>query len=178
MTCWQIQLQDKKHNTKLERPLKMAAKLLCNHIYPNTTLSPPPTSVSRKHGSILKRPVSIIRHQTLFTMQWRAKRRSPMVAISAGLKPLDLTEENIETVLMDARAELAQLFDGSVGITGQAELADVDGPYVKIRLKGKFWHTRAMVLARLENYLKLRIPEILEVDIEDEKQLDDSPANF
>ncbi|XP_016457504.1 uncharacterized protein LOC107781330 [Nicotiana tabacum] len=98
--------------------------------------------------------------------------------LSASLSPLDLTEENINQVLEDAKAELAQLFDTSVGITGKAELAEVDGPYVKLRLSGKFWHKRSTVVARLGNYLKQRIPEILEVDIEDEKQLDDSPANF
>ncbi|XP_031091091.1 uncharacterized protein LOC115996088 [Ipomoea triloba] len=96
-------------------------------------------------------------------------------AISASL---DLTEDNIKQVLVDARTELAQLFDTEVGITGKVELAEVDGPYVKISLSGKFWHKRSTVLARLGNYLKQRIPEILEVDIEDEKQLDDSPASF
>ncbi|OAY28199.1 uncharacterized protein LOC110601311 [Manihot esculenta] len=94
------------------------------------------------------------------------------------LPPLDLTEENITQVLADARVEFGQLFDTSVGMTGQAELAELDGPFVKIRLKGRFWHERVTVLARLGNYLKQRIPEILEVDIEDEKQLDDSPENF
>ncbi|MCD9643577.1 hypothetical protein HAX54_031178 [Datura stramonium] len=98
--------------------------------------------------------------------------------ISASISPLDLTEDNIVQVLQDAKAELAQLFDTSVGITGKAELAELDGPYVKLRLSGKFWHKRSTVIARLGNYLKQRIPEILEVDIEDEKQLDDSPANF
>ncbi|KAI7737979.1 hypothetical protein M8C21_022825, partial [Ambrosia artemisiifolia] len=72
----------------------------------------------------------------------------------------------------------SHIFDTSVGMTGVAELAEVDGPFVKIRLKGRFWHERSLVLARLGNYLKERIPEILEVDIEDEKQLDDSPENF
>lgn len=47
-----------------------------------------------------------------------------------------------------------------------------------ISLKGRFWHERSMVVARIGNYLKQRIPEILEVEIEDEKQLDDSPENF
>ncbi|CAI0383247.1 unnamed protein product [Linum tenue] len=74
--------------------------------------------------------------------------------------------------------QLGQLFDGEVGITGQAELAELDGPFVKISLKGRFWHERSMILARLGNYLQQRIPEILEVEIEDEKMLDDSPANF
>ncbi|KAI3809665.1 hypothetical protein L1987_19262 [Smallanthus sonchifolius] len=72
----------------------------------------------------------------------------------------------------------SHIFDTSVGMTGVAELAEVDGPFVKIRLKGRFWHERSLVLARLGNYLKERISEILEVDIEDEKQLDDSPENF
>lgn len=98
--------------------------------------------------------------------------------ISALFTPLDLTEENINRALEDAKLELGQLFDTSVGITGKAELAELDGPYVKIRLSGRFWHERSVVLSRLGNYLKHRIPEILEVDIEDEKQLDDSPDNF
>ena len=77
-----------------------------------------------------------------------------------------------------AAFQLAQLFDTSVGITGQVDLAELDGPFVKLRLKGKFWHTRATVVARIGNYLKNRIPEILEVEIEDEDQLDDSPAAY
>ncbi|KAG0466277.1 hypothetical protein HPP92_017857 [Vanilla planifolia] len=62
--------------------------------------------------------------------------------------------------------------------TMEAHLAEVDGPFVKLRLQGRFWHKRETVLARLANYLKSRIPDVLEVDIEDEKQLDDSPENF
>ncbi|KDP20341.1 hypothetical protein JCGZ_06427 [Jatropha curcas] len=92
--------------------------------------------------------------------------------------PLDLTEDNVRQVLADAREEFGQLFDTEVGITGEADLAELDGPFVKISLKGRFWHKRSTVLARLANYLKQRIPEILEVDIENEKQLDDSPENF
>ncbi|CAJ1883521.1 unnamed protein product [Sphenostylis stenocarpa] len=92
--------------------------------------------------------------------------------------PLDLTENNVSQVLEDARQELGQIFDTSVGMTGVVELADLDGPFVKLSLRGRFWHKRSTVLARIANYLKQRIPEILEVDIEDEKQLDDSPENF
>lgn len=43
-------------------------------------------------------------------------------------------------------------------VTGQVDLAELDGPFVKLRLKGKFWHTRATVVARIGNYLKNRIP--------------------
>ncbi|CAH2059660.1 unnamed protein product [Thlaspi arvense] len=118
---------------------------------------------------------------TILTKKSRARTLTTAEAVSGGgvsLPPLDLTEDNIRLVLSEARVELAQLFDLSVGITGQVELVELDGPFVKISLRGKFWHTRAMVLARIGNYLKQRIPEILEVEIEDEKQLDDSPANF
>lgn len=59
-----------------------------------------------------------------------------------------------------------------------AELAELDGPFLKLRLKGRFWHERSMVLARLANFLQKRIPEISGVQIEDEAQLDDSPESF
>nr|XP_023886518.1 uncharacterized protein LOC111998655 [Quercus suber]POE68364.1 hypothetical protein CFP56_12537 [Quercus suber] len=106
----------------------------------------------------------------------RMRLRVSATSLSGSLPPpLDLTEDNIRKVLVDARIELAQIFDTSVGMTGQVELAELDGPFVKISLKGRFWHKRSTVVARVGNYLKQRIPEILEVDIEDEKQLDDSP---
>ncbi|GKU98574.1 hypothetical protein SLEP1_g11561 [Rubroshorea leprosula] len=66
----------------------------------------------------------------------------------------------------------------SINALGEVQLSELDGPFVKISLKGRFWHKRSTVVARVGNYLKQRIPEILEVDIEDEKQLDDSPENF
>ncbi|KAG8049839.1 hypothetical protein GUJ93_ZPchr0009g2037 [Zizania palustris] len=105
----------------------------------------------------------------------RHQRRPRRAAITASL---DLTEDNVRLALDEAKSELGQLFDTSVGITGRVDLAELDGPFVKLRLKGKFWHTRATVVARIGNYLKNRIPEILEVEIEDEKQLDDSPAAY
>ncbi|KAK7378842.1 hypothetical protein VNO80_04290 [Phaseolus coccineus] len=111
----------------------------------------------------------------------RGKARRMLKPLSAALPvppPVDLTENNVKQVLEDARQELGQIFDTSVGMTGVVELADLDGPFVKLSLRGRFWHKRSMVLARIANYLKQRIPEILEVDIEDEKQLDDSPENF
>ncbi|KQJ90705.1 uncharacterized protein LOC100844417 [Brachypodium distachyon] len=108
----------------------------------------------------------------------RHRRRPGRARAAAITASLDLTEDNVRQAIVDAKAELAQLFDTSVGITGQVDLAELDGPFVKLRLKGKFWHTRATVVARIGNYLKNRIPEILEVEIEDENQLDDSPAAY
>mmetsp|Transcript_10085 Transcript_10085/g.61317 ORF Transcript_10085/g.61317 Transcript_10085/m.61317 type:complete len:128 (-) Transcript_10085:1708-2091(-) len=107
--------------------------------------------------------------------RWR-KNRSMLVRSSG--QQLDLTEDNVRLVLKDARTELLQLFDESVGITGEVELADMDGPFVKLALKGRFWHRRSDVVARVGNYLQKRIPEIVEVEAEDESMLDDSPENF
>eukprot|EP00253_Pinus_taeda_P028360 PITA_28360 len=132
----------------------------------------------------------IFRRCNGFQIRSRFQRLKPMsstdmrahnhtILVTTGqLEPLDLTEENVNQVLIDARSELMQLFDSSVGISGVVELAEVDGPFVKLRLKGRFWHERSLVLARIGAYLQKRIPEILEVDIEDEAQLDDSPENF
>jgi len=108
---------------------------------------------------------------------WNGKGRW-WLQVRAEVEPLDLTEDNVQHVLLDARSELLQIFDTSVGITGVAELVELDGPFVKLRLTGRFWHERSMVLARVANYLRKRIPEVLEVEIEDESQLDDSAANF
>ncbi|KAL9411102.1 hypothetical protein AB3S75_044814 [Citrus x aurantiifolia] len=150
------------------------------------------------HYCFLRKILSTCNHsrafnkQTTHCRQKKLSRRKPILlstSIDRGYltrtaaggvppPPLDLTEDNVRQVIADARGELAQLFDTSVGITGVAELAELDGPFVKIRLRGRFWHKRSTVIARLANYLKQRIPEILEVDIEDEKQLDDSPENF
>ena len=48
---------------------------------------------------------------------------------------------------------------------------DMDGPTVVLRLKGRFWHQRTTVLERVANYLQQRIPEIIDVTVEDEWQL-------
>mmetsp|Transcript_5491 Transcript_5491/g.7424 ORF Transcript_5491/g.7424 Transcript_5491/m.7424 type:complete len:166 (+) Transcript_5491:209-706(+) len=96
----------------------------------------------------------------------------------AVLAELELTEENVEAVLVDARQHFDHLFDESVGMTGKVTLAELDGPVVLLRLEGRFWHERSMILARMGTYLMEKIPEILDVDIEDESQLSDSPENF
>ncbi|KAL0916009.1 hypothetical protein M5K25_013485 [Dendrobium thyrsiflorum] len=86
------------------------------------------------------------------------RRRLYLPAITAALPHLVLTEDNVKQVLIDAKLEFAQIFDASVGITGEVHLAEMDGPFVKLRLQGRFWHKRETVLARLANYLKNRIP--------------------
>ena len=49
----------------------------------------------------------------------------------------------------------------------------MDGPTVIIKLKGRFWHQRTTVLDRVTNYLQQRIPEIVDVQVEDPWQLTD-----
>ena len=60
-----------------------------------------------------------------------------------------------------------------VGITGQVELVELHGPEVILRLSGAFWHRRETVLGRAAMYINARIPEILEVNVEDPSELED-----
>ena len=48
---------------------------------------------------------------------------------------------------------------------GTVELAELDGPFVKLRLQGRFWHKKADVLARVAAYVRRRIPDIMEIDM-------------
>ena len=91
---------------------------------------------------------------------------------------LDLDEDTVLGVLSACRGELGTLFgytaeNRGVGITGGVDYVEMDGPTVIIRLKGRFWHTRGQVLERVSNYLMQRIPEIVDVDVEDQWQLTD-----
>ena len=78
---------------------------------------------------------------------------------------------------MSATANVAHinmtLTSTGVGITGGVDFVEMDGPTVLIRLKGRFWHQRTTVLDRVANYLQQRIPEIVDVDVEDPYQLTD-----
>lgn len=91
---------------------------------------------------------------------------------------LDLSEDTVLGILSACRQEIGTMFgytaeNRGVGITGGVDYVDMDGPTIILRLKGRFWHERKTVLARVGSYLKGRIPEIVDVVIEDEWQLTD-----
>lgn len=97
--------------------------------------------------------------------------------VDAGSQ-LDLSEETVLQVLAACREELGTLFgytaeNRGVGITGGVDYVDLEGPIVILRLKGRYWHQRTTVLDRVANYLQQRIPEIVEVTVEDPYQLTD-----
>merc|ERR1712070_794599 len=85
---------------------------------------------------------------------------------------LFLSEENVNAVLDQARVDLGTLFGNSnenraVGITGDVLLAEITAGTVVLRFEGRFWHARPTVLARLASFLRARIPEIIDVVVED-----------
>ena len=91
---------------------------------------------------------------------------------------LPLTEENVQAILAACRVEIGTMFGYSaenrgVGITGGVDFVDFDGPSVIVSLKGRFWHQRTTVLNRVEKYIQGRIPEVIEVIVEDPWQLTD-----
>ncbi|CAB9520561.1 expressed unknown protein [Seminavis robusta] len=101
----------------------------------------------------------------------------PPLQVPAGSQ-LELSEDVVMGVLSACRGELGTLFgyteeNRGVGITGGVDYVEMDGPTVVVRLKGRFWHERTTVLDRVSNYLIQRIPEIIDVTIEDEWQLTD-----
>jgi hypothetical protein len=91
---------------------------------------------------------------------------------------LELSEETVLGVLSAMRGELGTLFgytaeNRGVGITGGVDFVEMDGPTVVIKIKGRFWHQRTTVLARVSNYLQQRIPEIIDVTVDDPWSLTD-----
>ena len=99
------------------------------------------------------------------------------IFVPAGTQ-LDLDEETVLGVLNACREEIGTVFGYSaenrgVGITGGVDFVEMDGPTVVLRLKGRFWHQRYTVLDRVSLYLQQRIPEIIDVVIDDEYQLTD-----
>lgn len=95
--------------------------------------------------------------------------------VTAGTQ-LEMDEETVMRVLNACREEIGTVFgytaeNRGVGITGGVDYVELDGPVVVLRLKGRFWHERTTVLARVANYLQQRIPEIIDVIVEDEWQL-------
>ena len=81
-------------------------------------------------------------------------------------------------VLSACREELGTLFgytaeNRGVGITGGVDYFGLDGPTVILSLKGRYWHQRTAVLERVGNYLQQRIPEIVDVTVDDPYQLTD-----
>lgn len=105
------------------------------------------------------------------------ERDADPIQVPAG-SSLDLDEDTVLGVLAACRAELGTLFgytaeNRGVGITGGVDYVELDGPTVILKLKGRFWHQRTAVLERITNYLQQRIPEIVDVQVEDPWQLTD-----
>jgi hypothetical protein len=104
----------------------------------------------------------------------------PILVPTGSQLPLD--EETVLGVLQGCRTEIGTLFgytaeNRGVGITGGVDFVEMDGPIVVLRLKGRFWHQRTTVLNRVSSYLQTRIPELIDVVIEDEWQLTDEANN-
>ncbi|KAL3826386.1 hypothetical protein ACHAXA_008594 [Cyclostephanos tholiformis] len=106
----------------------------------------------------------------------------PIIEVPQGSE-LALDEEIVQGVLAACRQEIGTMFgyqaeNRGVGITGGVDFVELDGPTVVLRLKGRFWHQRTTVLRRVGAYLMARIPEIVDVVVDDEYELTDEANNL
>ncbi len=107
------------------------------------------------------------------TVDWEGE---PLFLPEGSVVPL--SEENVQAILAACRAEIGTMFGYSaenrgVGITGGVDFVDFDGPSVILKLHGRFWHQRTTVLDRVGKYIQGRIPEVIEVLVEDPYELTD-----
>jgi hypothetical protein len=98
-------------------------------------------------------------------------------------EPLELCEENAVIVIDEVKEELGTIFgydpkSREVGITGHIEFVECDGPTIRVKLGGRFWHATDTVMMRVESFVRQRIPEVMEVvldidlsDIQDDNRL-------
>lgn len=59
----------------------------------------------------------------------------------------------------------------SIGVTGELDFVELQGPQVILSLHGKFWHRRETVLGRAAMWLNACMPEIVEVNVENQEEL-------
>jgi hypothetical protein len=91
-----------------------------------------------------------------------------------------LDEENVRECLEElVESDYGQQMFGcnersaSIGVTGSIDLVEVSGPEVTLKLDGEFWHKRGTVLGRAAMWLNARMPEITDVLVEDQEELQD-----
>ncbi|KAG8460093.1 hypothetical protein KFE25_014238 [Diacronema lutheri] len=99
-----------------------------------------------------------------------------MLAVGHG--PLPCTEGNLLEVLQLCRESNDDMFGchercAAIGITGDVQLVDIEGPFVTIGLSGRFWHRRRTVLQRVGAFVSQRIPEIVEITLADPAMAED-----
>ena len=88
--------------------------------------------------------------------------------------PLELCEENAILVIDEIKKELGTIFgydpkSREVGITGEIEFVECDGPSISVSLSGRFWHATDTVMMHVESYVQNRIPEVIEVTLDRSK---------
>lgn len=107
-------------------------------------------------------------------------RRSPCRArvIASSGRPLPCTEENLLATIAQCVDDNSDMFGchqrcADIGVTGMVELVDFEGPFVTIKLEGRFWHRRRTVLQRVGQFISRRIPEIVEITLADPTMAED-----
>eukprot|EP01025_Chloroclados_australasicus_P028869 TRINITY_DN2863_c0_g1_i1.p2 TRINITY_DN2863_c0_g1~~TRINITY_DN2863_c0_g1_i1.p2 ORF type:complete len:215 (+),score=28.44 TRINITY_DN2863_c0_g1_i1:150-794(+) len=101
--------------------------------------------------------LSLKGHRKLFTAH---RSKSVKVKCTAATEQLELTEENVESVLDEIRPYL--MSDG-----GNVEFVEIDGPVVKLRLQGACGSCPSSITTMtmgIKRRLMEKIPEVLDVE--------------
>jgi len=132
--------------------------------------------------------LSLFHQANAFSISQQIRRKSPLFANlydnwrSDAVVPetMELSEDNVQECLQllidsDYGQQMFGIHDmpASVGITGSIELVEVQGPEVVLGMSGQFWHRRETVLGRAAVWLNACMPEIAEVNVEDQEELKD-----
>lgn len=125
----------------------------------------------------LRAPSRPVRVEAGASDEWEVNQK---FGASGVQKTYAATPENAEIVLEECREALSQCFgyteeNQKVGITGKVNFVELQGPFMIIAFdEGNFWHKRSDVLKRVEVCIIDRMPELAQVDIEDEQMLVDT----
>ena len=99
-------------------------------------------------------------HRALKSSVWGKVAVTPLSLGNAlDGEPLELCEENAILVIDEMKKELGTIFgydpkSREVGITGEIEFVECDGPSISVALSGRFWHATDTVMMRVESYVR------------------------
>lgn len=154
----------------------------CNRMRTHFLLSPAVGIILSHHGpcNAFARLITVVHRLPLRRQPSALHNMYDDWRSDAVVPTLPLDENNVRECLeIFVESDYGQQMFGchekaaSVGITGEVQFADLEGPEVVLKLEGAFWHRRETVLGRAAMWLNACMPEIVQVRVADPQELED-----